>query len=520
AFEMAPAELVAQLRLGSGAFARRFDALAARAAPEWVARDEALAYLAGCAIVETLRDAGLQADALAGADTLGRLVAATAAGLLSVDTVLAWLPLDAAARDAALADWPALQPQIALVDAGSGDPLLDTWRDVARRRAWLAQPGDSGPAAVQQGDQAIRWLAIGDLDAARGDGMAAASPLFPREPGARSWDHAWARLYRAGLSIDWSALHGATRPPRLVLPTYAFQRRRYWPSNAKVAQLQAPTRQASAEFRLTWQVAAPADAPASGASPARRRIVLAEAGAWSHAAGLPAGPRWLPLPADWRDAQVLAALLASLELGAAGGPVDLLFWLSPARLGHAVAASPADAARRAADTARGLRVIGQALLGLGEPAGLRIGFATEGVEQVVEADAGQAPNLGDGVVAGFARTIGFEQPQWRPWVVDLDARADGATQIALALDAADDENDVAIRDGQRHVRRLAAVAVDAVQAADAAHATDATNATTNTALEAPTTRGDRAYLITGGLGGIGLALARRLARDGAGELVL
>ncbi|MGN4120450.1 KR domain-containing protein, partial [Burkholderia gladioli] len=158
--------------------------------------------------------------------------------------------------------------------------------------------------------------------------------------------------------------------------------------------------------------------------------------------------------------------------------------------------------------------------GLGEPAGLRIGFATEGVEQVVEADAGQAPNLGDGVVAGFARTIGFEQPQWRPWVVDLDARADGATQIALALDAADDENDVAIRDGQRHVRRLAAVAVDAVQAADAAHATDATNATTNTALEAPTTRGDRAYLITGGLGGIGLALARRLARDGAGELVL
>ncbi|MGZ7177660.1 SDR family NAD(P)-dependent oxidoreductase [Burkholderia gladioli] len=522
AFNMTPAELVAQLRRGSGAFARRFDALAARAAPEWVARDEVLAYLAGCAIVETLRDAGLQADALAGADTLGRLMAATAAGLLSVDTVLAWLPLDAAARDAALADWPALQPQIALVDAGSGDPLLDTWRDVARRRAWLAQPGDPGPAAVQEVDQAIRWLAIGDLDAARGDGMAAAPPLFPRESGARSWDHAWARLYRAGLSIDWSALHGTTRPPRLVLPTYAFQRRRYWPSNAKVAQLQAPTRQASAEFRLTWQVAAPADAPASGASPARRRIVLAEAGGWSHAAELPGGPQWLPLPADWRDSQVLAALLASLELGAAGGPVDLLFWLSPARVGHAFAASPVDAARRAADTARGLRVIGQALLGLGEPAGLRIGFATEGVEQVVEADAGQAPNLGDGVVGGFARTIGFEQPQWRPWVVDLDARADGAAQIALALDAVDDENDVAIRDGQRHVRRLAAVAVDVVQAADAAHAANganATNATTNTALEAAT-RGDRAYLITGGLGGIGLALARRLARDGAGELVL
>ncbi|MGY6235983.1 SDR family NAD(P)-dependent oxidoreductase [Burkholderia ambifaria] len=519
-FDMTPSELVAQLRRSSGAFARRFDALVARAAPELAARDDVLAYLTGCAIVETLRDAGLHADALAGADPLGRLVAATAAGLVSVDTVLAWLPLDAAARDVALADWPALPPEIALVDAGSGESRLDTWRDAARRRAWLAQPVEPVPAAQQGGDEAIRWLAIGDLNAAGGKSPAAAPFLFPREFASRSWDPAWAMLYRSGLSLDWSGLYGTTRPPRLVLPTYAFQRRRYWPRNAKVEQLRAPTRQASAEFRLVWQpAAAPVDISASGAAPARRRIVLAEPGAWSDAAELPAGLQWLPLPEGWRDAQVLAGLLASLEPGAAGAALDLLFWLSPSRVERD------DAARRAADTTRGLCVIGQALLALGESAGMRIGFATEGVEQVVEADARQAPNVGDGVVAGFVKTLGFEQPQWRPWVVDLDARADGAAQIVLALDAADDENDVAIRDRQRHVRRLAAATADAadethtVDAIDAADAAEASKNAIEAAREAPA-RGDRAYLITGGLGGIGLALARRLARDGAGELVL
>nr|BAE93722.1 type I polyketide synthase [Streptomyces sp. NRRL 11266] len=34
--------------------------------------------------------------------------------------------------------------------------------------------------------------------------------------------------YAAGVPVDWRAVYGAARAPRVALPTYAFQRRRYW----------------------------------------------------------------------------------------------------------------------------------------------------------------------------------------------------------------------------------------------------------------------------------------------------
>jgi acyl transferase domain-containing protein len=36
------------------------------------------------------------------------------------------------------------------------------------------------------------------------------------------------RLYCSGVPIDWRAVHGAARPRRVPLPTYPFERRRYW----------------------------------------------------------------------------------------------------------------------------------------------------------------------------------------------------------------------------------------------------------------------------------------------------
>jgi phthiocerol/phenolphthiocerol synthesis type-I polyketide synthase E len=36
------------------------------------------------------------------------------------------------------------------------------------------------------------------------------------------------RLWTAGVELDWRAVHGARRPKRATLPTYAFERKRYW----------------------------------------------------------------------------------------------------------------------------------------------------------------------------------------------------------------------------------------------------------------------------------------------------
>jgi malonyl CoA-acyl carrier protein transacylase len=46
------------------------------------------------------------------------------------------------------------------------------------------------------------------------------------------------RLWTAGIVVDWLALHAAERPQRVPLPTYAFERHRCWPDNAtRVLQL-------------------------------------------------------------------------------------------------------------------------------------------------------------------------------------------------------------------------------------------------------------------------------------------
>src|SRR5262249_52429350 len=37
-----------------------------------------------------------------------------------------------------------------------------------------------------------------------------------------------ARLWVAGLEVDWRPLYGAEQPARLSLPTYPFARERYW----------------------------------------------------------------------------------------------------------------------------------------------------------------------------------------------------------------------------------------------------------------------------------------------------
>lgn len=108
-----------------------------------------------------------------------------------------------------------------------------------------------------------------------------------------------------------------------------------------------------------------------------------------------------------------------------------------------------------------------------------------------------------GTLLGFGRVVALEQADSRPLRVDLDpASPEGeVAALARALQASDDEREleVALRDGVRHVRRLVPGAFDG---------------------ERIPVRSDGCYLVTGGLGGLGLEVARWLQSEGATHVVL
>lgn len=159
-----------------------------------------------------------------------------------------------------------------------------------------------------------------------------------------------------------------------------------------------------------------------------------------------------------------------------------------------------DAARELAEqlvvaVARVARVAAEAELG--HP--VRLWVLTRG-GGAVAADEGGHPALA--ALRAAVRVLAFEHPMLRATLVDLDPVGDPLAEAVTELraDGADDE--VAWRDGIRQVRRLARVALEAPSP------------------DAPPTVRDGAYLVTGGLGGLGLVVARWLADGGATRIVL
>ena len=106
-----------------------------------------------------------------------------------------------------------------------------------------------------------------------------------------------------------------------------------------------------------------------------------------------------------------------------------------------------------------------------------------------------------GTLRGLVRVLTYEHPALRTTLVDLDADDAAAAALTIELAAPSTDDVVAWRRGRRFVERLSRAAVPERR-------TDAV------------VRSDGSYIVTGGLGGIGLTMARWLVDSGAGRVVL
>ncbi|WP_437631049.1 type I polyketide synthase [Sorangium sp. So ce854] len=133
-----------------------------------------------------------------------------------------------------------------------------------------------------------------------------------------------------------------------------------------------------------------------------------------------------------------------------------------------------------------------------------------------ETGAGSSPlSVAQAPLWGLGRTLAMEHPELGCTRVDLDpawAADDAARALLGAIAAGDGEDQIALRADGRYVARLARSSFAACAAAARRGA--------GGGPAGPIVRADGAYLIAGGLGGLGLRLAEWLVAQGARHLAL
>lgn len=314
------------------------------------------------------------------------------------------------------------------------------------------------------------------------------------------------RLWLAGVALDWAGLHGGRPARRVPLPTYPFERQRC----AIDASAPAP--------------APAADAPVAKAGGAQDLAFSRDVADWLYAPTWSRAPRnrAARLSGTWLIAGGADALAEALarQVGDAGGRAVRI--ASPAEAEAAVAQARAAGQPVAGAFALwGLPVHEgsdtQAIQWLHHaPVALAAALAPSAREpvRVIVATAGAHSVLGEAVARSVAAlaigpvlALPLEMPGLRLRQLDLEAAgaesAESAAQGLLDEALARDEEDmVARRQGQRWLRRHERTALPAVDA------------------DALPLRDGAVVLITGGLGGMGLAIAQRLAERRRARLLL
>ncbi|MFI7709294.1 type I polyketide synthase, partial [Nonomuraea sp. NPDC049480] len=349
------------------------------------------------------------------------------------------------------------------------------------------------------------------------DAVVFVTPARKDRDESRAFLEALGQLHCRGVAVDWDAYFAEACPRRVDLPTYAFQRKRFWfmPGAATAEQGDGsvdPQFWAAVEREdvaaLTATLGIEDGSPLAAILPAlsswrRRRRDQDVLDSWRYRV------TWTPvtvpggkppaLSGDWRivvpadRADDAAAVVQALERH--GARCELL---------HDFAAQPrgeepvAGVLSLYGDLAQTVTLI-QAMDSAGVDAPLWI--ATDGAESVSRVDPVRNPE--QGAVAGLGRVFGLEQPARWGGLVDLPETLDQRilTRLVSVLAGIGDEDQLAIRASGVFARRL-------TRAPRTSAGSDGRWQARGTAL------------ITGGTGGLGAHVARWLARGGAEHLVL
>ena len=328
------------------------------------------------------------------------------------------------------------------------------------------------------------------------------------------------RLWAAGVEVDWRHLHGADRRRRVALPTYPFERQRYWIEERRGPAISA--RRSAAERRepSDWLYA-----------PVWRQ---------SASAGLPQagqGPRWLVFEDEEGLGARLSQRLADLgrevvrvrrgEGFASRGPGEYALDPSreegyaalvgalcatgrrPAVVAHLWSVGELPQGEAAFDAAQAsgfhsLVLLGRSLAAAiaGEPVLLA---AVSSRMQSVAGERGWWPEKA--TLLGLCKVLPQEYPNLSTTSVDVVTPQHGGWQelrlvdrLVAELEGPAGEPVVAYRDGERWVQGYEPLHLPPTGG--------------------PGLRQRGVYLITGGLGQIGLTLAGHLARTVGARLVL
>lgn len=197
-------------------------------------------------------------------------------------------------------------------------------------------------------------------------------------------------------------------------------------------------------------------------------------------------------PGDFRD---LAERVSEAGLSAPAGVLHL--WGLDARPPHRTTLHSLE--QDQVNECASLLHLTQALSGSGWET--RIWIGTQGVQPL---DANSKVAVAQAALWGLGRTLALEQPELWGGLVDVDPQvpaAQAARQLVDEIFSSQSEDQVAYRGGTRHVARL--------------------RSNPSLAQPAPLTLSeDATYLLTGGLGDLGSAVARALAAQGARHLAL